>query len=123
MASLSAASLDKFITQNRYAVLAGCSLIAYVWAASEGRPLKFLAKHLFRGALALVPRSMVAQEKLKLRDKIEASTIGDSLDGEALYLELPQEGARAGAERRARARARGRTHLSATHGISAQAAP
>ena len=93
MASFSAASIDKFIIQNRYAVLAGCSLLTYVWVASEGRPLKFFAKHLFRGVLAMVPTAMVAQEKLKLRDKIEASTIGDSLDGETLYLQLPQEGA------------------------------
>jgi hypothetical protein len=65
---------------------------AGLYAASDGRPLHFLWKQLFRAALAAVPAALVDAEVGKLRHKIEEQVIGDSLSGEVTFRELPAEG-------------------------------
>lgn len=63
-----------------------------LWALSGGRPLALAAKLLFRGALAIVPRALRDAEKDKQRRSLERSVIGDSLEGERLFTELPARG-------------------------------
>ena len=63
-----------------------------VWAVSEGRPLSFLYKQLFKAAFALVPSSLVDAENARLKAQIEESVIGSSLDGEVSFPSLPAEG-------------------------------
>lgn len=65
---------------------------AGVYAVSEGRPLHFLWKQLFRAALAAVPASVVKGELDKVGHSIEVQVIGSSLQGETTYRVLPAEG-------------------------------
>lgn len=59
---------------------------------SEGKPLAYVKKALFRAALAAVPRGVVDAELDKIRSKVAGSVIGHAMDGEAAYAELPAEG-------------------------------
>ena len=59
---------------------------------SEGRPLTYVKKALFRAALAAVPRGVVDAEMDKMRAKVADSVIGHAMDGEAAYAALPAEG-------------------------------
>ena len=85
-------ALAALIRSHPLLALAASNAAVAVYVASEGRPLRFLYKHLFRAALAAVPASIVAAEEAKLRDKIEHSVIGSSLDGEQRFTALPAEG-------------------------------
>jgi hypothetical protein len=64
----------------------------YVWAVSEGKPVKWITKKIFQTVLAAVPASVVEGQQAKLRKDIEKSVIGHSLDGEVIYADLPEKG-------------------------------
>jgi len=74
------------------AVSNGTLACVSLYIISEGRPLGFLYKHLFRAALSLVPSSLIEAEEAKLKASIEHSVIGDSLVGELTFPVLPSEG-------------------------------
>jgi hypothetical protein len=85
-----------FVKQRPFVALGVTHAIttgAFVYAISEGHPLRWITKKLFQAALAAVPASVVDAERDKLRKSIEKSVIGHSLDGEELFNELPEEGA------------------------------
>ena len=70
----------------------GASGLALLWALSGGKPLRLAYKLLFQGALAAVPRSLREAEQDKQRRGLERSVIGDFLDGERRFAELPAAG-------------------------------
>lgn len=83
------------VKQHPFAALAVTHAVtsaAFVWAISDGKPLKWIAKKVFQAAMSAVPSSIVDAEQAKLRKTIEKSVIGHSLDGEQLWTELPAEG-------------------------------
>ena len=85
------------VRAHPFAAIAASHLLTsavYVWFASDGRPLKYIYKHLFKAIVSLAPASIVEAENAKAREKIERSVVGPMLDGnEQLYLELPGAGA------------------------------
>lgn len=87
--------LTQAIKANPFLSLAisnGTLACVSLYIISEGRPLAFLYKHLFRAALSIVPSSLVEAEEAKLKASIEHSVIGDSLVGELTFPVLPSEG-------------------------------
>lgn len=64
----------------------------YIWQISEGKPLNWVKKKLFQAALAVVPASVLDAEQENLRKTIESSVIGNSLDGEDIFSDLPDQG-------------------------------
>jgi hypothetical protein len=67
---------------------------AFVWVLSDGQPVKWVVKKLFQAVVAAAPASVVEAEQAKLRKGIEKSVIGHSLDGQQLWLDLPEKGER-----------------------------
>ena len=65
---------------------------AALYVVSDGRPLHYIWKQVFRAALSAVPASVMDAEMGKLRSKIEGQVIGHSLDGEETYRVLPAQG-------------------------------
>lgn len=65
---------------------------AGVYAVSEGKPFKFLYKKLFQAVMAAVPASVMDKQMDKVREDIEKSLIGNTLDGETRYTALPAKG-------------------------------
>ena len=63
-----------------------------LYIATEGHPVRAITKALFRSIMAAVPQGLVDKEMDKVRADIEKSVIGNSLDGETLYKQLPAEG-------------------------------
>ena len=89
-------SMESHIRSHPFTSLAvsnGLLACLSLYVVSEGRPLRFLYKHLFRAALSLVPSSVIQAEEDKVIESIEKSVIGDSLEGESLFPVLPVEGA------------------------------
>ena len=68
----------------------GASAAALRWVLSGGRPLALAYKLLFSSALAVVPRALREREQEKQRRGLEKSVIGNFLDGERRFPELPE---------------------------------
>jgi len=68
----------------------GASAAALLWVLSGGRPLALAYKLLFSSALAVVPRALREREQEKQRRGLEKSVIGNFLDGERRFPELPE---------------------------------
>lgn len=68
------------------------AVVVGVLIASEGRPLAWLKKKVFRAALAAVPASVMDAEMAKVKRSIEHSVIGTTLEGLTLVPELPERG-------------------------------
>lgn len=64
----------------------------FVWQISEGKPFAWIKKKVFQAALAVVPSNIIDAEQEKLRKTIESSVIGDSLEGEDAFSDLPEQG-------------------------------
>jgi sphinganine-1-phosphate aldolase len=65
---------------------------AFIWVLSEGKPVKWLTRVLFKAAMSAVPASVMDEQIGKLRKDIEKEVIGHSLDGETIVKTLPESG-------------------------------
>jgi hypothetical protein len=74
------------------AVTNAATTAAWLYIVSEGHPLRYVYKQLFKAVVAAAPASVVQGEQDKLRKKIESSVIGHAFDGDALNLTLPAKG-------------------------------
>jgi len=70
----------------------GVVLAVSLFVATEGKPLKWLSKQLFRAVLASIPASIVDAETAKLQRTIEAEVVGHVMKGEAVFTSLPEVG-------------------------------
>lgn len=73
----------------------GATAAYALYVVSDGKPLEYVKKRLFRAALSLAPKSLVDAEMDKVRAKIEESVVGHAMDGVVdKFTELPAKGAR-----------------------------
>jgi hypothetical protein len=65
---------------------------AFLYVVSEGKPVQYVSKKLFKALVAAVPASIIDGELSKVQKSIEESIIGHHLDGESILSELPEAG-------------------------------
>jgi len=84
------------VSRRPGAVLIGSHLVSaavFLYVLSEGRPVEYIKRKLFRVALSVASASgVVDAEMAKMKKSIEHSVIGSTLDGETLVTELPERG-------------------------------
>lgn len=76
------------------ALLVSQALSTAVWLyiLSDGKPVSYMTKKLFKAALAAVPASVIDAELAETKRTIEEELLGESLKGEVITRELPEEG-------------------------------
>lgn len=94
--------LRSAVTKTRDAVKAhpGAAIVAtnaltaaaFIWVLSEGKPIKWLTKTLFKAAMSAVPASVMDEQIGKIKKDIEKEVIGHSLDGETIVKTIPDSG-------------------------------